>query len=1185
MVQPVIQEMPVDVLRGTRMAVVSLAVAIAWLLLLAASVRANPPAEGIRAAAATVVDVPMALPSVLFLPPRLPAGAADMARAAAATACDRLAQDIAAGGLARVVDRTQLDHILQERKLQAEPPRTMLSYDAMLRLEADTTRLVPETRLSLIDLSTGNIIAQQAFAWPPSKAAAKAMLDFCRGALQHVAKPAAGKLRVRTLWSTEDIDNERIRPLGRRLIALFDESLRRSDRVLLLHHLEAATSKEESLLLLMGLSRLPGGRQFAPQADATIELALREGEGRGKSFQETPVEIHVRITRGGSGHDQSLATVGTVAQFDRAATETWEKLAAMLREAQPGAAASWLDEMAVRRRQAEAELRIVRTLRGDTRDFGRLLTCVAHAEAAMKLDPTCEEAVVERLTSLKDACLRAATVHKGETEGEVEEIAERTLAGAVQYFDRFDPSPANRAAAREACRVAMHLGLGDIYFSGTYFHGVIRWTPRRLAMIQSAKLLLEDSLKHGSRTTAAGYEAMALVIVGRAMKHAGLPREEREPWIDGVLQQCALDEAKTAKAELIAKRRSQDEYNRVWLGALGLALDDGRRDRARELIARLQDRIAAGPPPPWIAPVAELRELVARLDDAAALADFDRWNHELNNPNVQRLGLGCPAMAPYHDKDAVSRRIIRGVLPCVPNVLLRQGFSSRRGKAICALAADENRLYVVIDGWITWDNFAAMAGSGHSQVLASLPLDKAGRPIDKTDQVSQPTADTFRDTLKPLLQPSVVRPLQVLAARCLGGKLYLGTRHNGLLVYDPQSWQWSNIGPEQGLPDEAIHAIYPLDDHTLFCAGRDSGVCYTIELPEAKVTLRHRVGGNARWRTPLLYWRSGTQLLAWTPLGLCGDLLAPQFTFTERAPAAPFGWNVPGGGLHASFYGGFVSLAEIQGRRFVTNAGLHEFDATGKIVRSWWESNHYEDDRGGVIYRVPLPSDCPLQSMHMVVMGSVLVFVEPGSMLAWDPKSDTWYGPLAPGGDHAFGTPAGLWLGGRDGLRFVAADDLFAKAKGAGRVLTTAQYRQRQQEIIAAMPPLDRAKAAFSMHQFDKAKPLLQEVLQDDPASVEALLLMGCLHDVWCLNQPDTALQFYQRLADVKANRNASFTGWYQRFVLLRTLERWPETLAAIDQISQRFPRLREYERRELDWWRGEAGKHVRPAANQKAGR
>ncbi len=128
-------------------ALAPVAVGIVCLLLVARPVQAQPLAGGGQAAT----------PSVLLLPPRLPPAAGDAARAAADAACDRLAQDLAAAGLARVVDRTQMDRVLQERRLQAEPARPMLSYDAMIRLEADTTRLAPETTLSLIDLSTGNI--------------------------------------------------------------------------------------------------------------------------------------------------------------------------------------------------------------------------------------------------------------------------------------------------------------------------------------------------------------------------------------------------------------------------------------------------------------------------------------------------------------------------------------------------------------------------------------------------------------------------------------------------------------------------------------------------------------------------------------------------------------------------------------------------------------------------------------------------------------------------------------------------------------------------------------------------------------------------------------------------------------------------------------------------------------------
>ena len=172
-----------------------------------------------------------------------------------------------------------------------------------------------------------------------------------------------GKLRVRALWSEDAIDNERLRPLGKRLINIFDESLRRSERIALVHHLEVATSKEESLLLLLGLSRLPGGRQFAPQADATIELRIVEGDGQGKTFADTPVEIGVRLRKGAGYQGDWLTTAGLVRDFDALVPQAWRTLARSLREVRAETATMLLDEMSLRRKQAEAEVQIVKAVR------------------------------------------------------------------------------------------------------------------------------------------------------------------------------------------------------------------------------------------------------------------------------------------------------------------------------------------------------------------------------------------------------------------------------------------------------------------------------------------------------------------------------------------------------------------------------------------------------------------------------------------------------------------------------------------------------------------------------------------------------------------------------------------------------------------------------------------------------
>ncbi len=275
-------------------------------------------------------------PAVVILPPRLPDAADASTRAAAELACDRLAEEIAAEGIARALDRSQVDRVIEEKRLAGNLSKPVVAYDAMIRLEVDVPSLVPEVRMNLIDLSQGNVMKQSRSAWPLREDDLRRMVRDCREGLRQVGRPEKGKLKVRCLEVASEEQNPRLVPLARRLQRLFDEAVARSPQLVPVHHLEAASVKEESLLLLMGLSRLPGSRQFLPQADATVELRLREGDGRGKTFEETPVEITARIIRGDAGGDQSFTSVATVAEFDRAAKETWQKVAGLLREAQPG---------------------------------------------------------------------------------------------------------------------------------------------------------------------------------------------------------------------------------------------------------------------------------------------------------------------------------------------------------------------------------------------------------------------------------------------------------------------------------------------------------------------------------------------------------------------------------------------------------------------------------------------------------------------------------------------------------------------------------------------------------------------------------------------------------------------------------------------------------------------------------
>ena len=64
-------------------------------------------------------------------------------------------------------------------------------------------------------------------------------------------------------------------------------------------------------------------------------------------------------------------------------------------------------------------------------------------------------------------------------------------------------------------------------------------------------------------------------------------------------------------------------------------------------------------------------------------------------------------------------------------------------------------------------------------------------------------------------------------------------------------------------------------------------------------------------------------------------------------------------------------------------------------------------------------------------------------------------------------------------------------------MMTTTEYRRRQQETIALMPPLNQAQLAISTRQFDAAKRLLNQILHDEANNAKALLLMGYVHELW----------------------------------------------------------------------------------------
>ena len=1115
---------------------------------------------------------------MLLLPPRLPAGASDAVRAAAEVACDRLAQDLAAAGSAQVVDRSQLDRILQERNLQAEPLRPMLSYDAMIRLEADTTRLAPQTTLGLIDLSTGSIIAQRAFAWPPDAAAAKAMLDFCRDSLKHLVKPAAGKLRVRTLWAAEAIANERIRPLGRRLIDLFEQSLRQSERVLVVRHLEAATSKEESLLLLLGLSRLPGGRQFTPQADATIELRVVESDGRGKTFPETPVEIGVRLRKGAAYQGDWVTTAGLVRDFDSLTAQAWHKLAQSLGEVRPETAATLLNEMSLRRKQAEAELRTVTELRksphSGPNDLARtLMAALLHAEAAIKLDPTYPEAVrlyIQILAGL-DAC-----DYQGRR---MPEASLRSLREAARYVEVFRQ---DSALCRDLCSYALPgRGLLRMFWDPeSYDDPVPPLTNARLTLapelvqaLDAVKRLLErgveDDVKFRFNTA-----EWTLVPVFRGMKLMDVPAAQRQAWLETIAARC-LEKVKRGTARAIEPTDDWQDCIHLQVRTAELLIEDGQMEPARRIMGRAQSEF----PPAYSATAYSvsnlMRAVVQKANDAQLSAAFHAWTQRGEKTKVHLIYIDWPSVDLYaRPKSLASARPATGSSsanqdacaalsssPIVPYyggdhpgpkmpVISAGGRGNYR-----PLSDGDGRLYFLTDSPLR---------------IAYVPLDAQGRPTGKAVRSPSRFGVNVWDAIKDISQPDWKdAPCWVTSARYWGGKLYVGTHRRGLQVFDPKTETWKGYGPEQGLPSRDVDEFFPIGGQALYCNTQRTH--YTLNLADGAVTLVHRADlrtWEKDWLVDwnlLLAWRDGQRVVAVDRSGVWDNLLSEARKRTPLPGPRCYGWRTDNLSRPDVF-----GAVETGGRRFcVCRGGLYEFDAAGTMkLLCAWETTEYWLHVAG--WQVVAPADCPLPDFDVVcATRSHLVFTDHRYLTIYDIDRDTWYGPVTLGLGNRPLTPLAttqgmLWGTSGDGLTYLALDDVVAYAKSLGRAMATAEYRRRAQQFIDAAKPLDRAKFALGMRQFGKAKSALQQVLDAEPDQPEALLLMGFLHVRDCLNQPAEALKYYRRAAELENNPVASYSGMFFSVHVLMDCRQWKEASELCQTIWQRYPGLAEFDRQSI---------------------
>ncbi|MBN1343926.1 MAG: tetratricopeptide repeat protein [Phycisphaerae bacterium] len=1127
-------------------------------------------------------------PALVVLPPRVSAKAKSSTQAAAELACDRLAQELAATGVVRVLDRKQIDRVLEERQLAGTTSEPVLSYDAMLRMDVQSDRLDPRAEVGVIETSTGSLVGQVSVGWPIREEDLGGIVSACQDAIGRVVHGRKDRLKVRYLGGGGIEPPVRLRPMAARLDQAFSGALRASsDRIVLVQHLEAGSSKEESLLLLLGMSRLAGKRTFVPEAHVLIEWRLSESDSLGKVFEETPIELAVRARRSGQPAGEWQRVLGKVKEFDSLIDKGWKALSESLSEARPDGAAEFLSGMARRREQAKTEIEVARSLAPkysaikhhvfNLRSYCRRShyrrgeggvqqdsEAVAHAAAAVKLDPTSEEAAFEYIMALVGQHTGNSRYERG---GVSESVTRRLLTEILRYARHFDGDTDHLREVYSAALLPTYLPpLGFLMEEKTAGQA-----SGALGDLAALKEIAEKCVSGDDDAIIEQYEDM-VAVVHRGMRAAGVSAEERWRWIEGILS--AYD-AQLAKAPM-TRDHTVPLFTKLFIGyrlramAAELAIEEGRVGSAGEFAWDVVSRWCSEAPELSVSDRASWLErtfgLAIGLDDAGLLAKLHGVTAPKVDDAVGLMKIEWPRFVLWKEEAPDRRRRER---PRVVQGLSIRATMSASAPSTCvikALVGDGDRLYILMTpGGLDTRRVHAedWAATAVPSEVGYLTLDGNGRPVGKPVALARsdgPALEVWDGiaTLPPLglgKQPSIC------CAQAASGRLYLGSMTCGLLVYDLDARSWKQYGPAQGLPSPCVSNLAPTGADTVWCAV-EGGHC-SVNVRTGQVQLISDWFHHGRESLPSWTgreWLGGKDKIPWYQQKLYADLIYFIGFRQTISNETAYGWPM-------SKYPQWSTAgqASVGSRRYcLCQDGLFELSSNNRIVRSWWPTFGLQP--ADSFCRVAVPANCPLEHDYVQLAGTdSLAVLNDGSsgagarrILALEPATETWFGPIdVEGGRHAIGTQAGVWLGDDNSeLRFLGNDDIKSAARAAGRVTTTEGYARSRDAFVASLPEIDQAKFLYGMRRFDDAKRLLEAVLRREPESAEALLFLGELHDRRALNQPEVAVRYYKQLAARDDDPSVALTGMFMLAGCLRDQGKWQEAYDMSEAILRRFERI-----------------------------
>ena len=1087
--------------------------------------RSSPPAQRPAADAPTIVVLP---PQLTVIPPT-------GVRTLAQHACDRLEEDLARTSRLRVVNRADLNRLIQERRTSPEQSQPALSYDAMLRLAVDADELLPHATLMLVDLSTGNPIDTWTLDWPIADAR---LAEIVAGLPQRLVKAdRAAEPRLKLRLTGVERTQVRMAPLGLRLETLFVDALGQSKGILLVQHLEAASAQEESLLLMMGFSRLAGGRQFAPQADATLELRIAESDEVGKAFEDVPIEVSFRLRHGARPSDEWTSAKGVVRNYDDLARQAWQGLAKQLDKADAGVGAKMLDDLSLRRKQALIEVKAIDSVKPDLPESQLARAKLDHIEAALKLDPLCEQAAFLRVWQLWTFFGHQWTKYSGSRE--VHEL----LLAAARYNELFPQNPERNAQVQDYAWDAVRMTPALLNASRGE---AITITPDLRVLLDAMKQMVEMSARGDPRRLSRGCPRY-LTIVYRGMRQAGVSVEQREAWMDGILAGVREQMTKIEKVASISRHNFVFHHHWIHLIAAQMAAEDDQPKRAKELVSFVRKQMKEPKAPAVDSQRGDLvrimRGVLIKLDDAAGLAEFDAWVKGSQTP-VRASWFGNIPGDGYRVYDLNDHRYKPIEITYMP--------AKNRPRALSPLCEGKGYMYALTwkDGNdISWSHMRGTSGQGVSQEVVRIGLDEAGRP-----KGGGAGRESNWEGLEALPQPTVKKYFQALCARFIDGKLYIGTMYSGLLIFDADKKQWKVIDPAAGLPCWSVYSMHPQDDGTLFCTGRlednSSSFYFTYAIKSGEVRILRktdRKAGIYPHELLLDVWKQDGTMRGLGVRAIVPDVMLGDYKKDIQAPN------------NGTYF--FARLGE---RLFVTSgAGVSELDPSGKVKGristggGSWVLPGFIDH--WLLTRQEMPNDTPATG-HLVGDGRYLWFT--GNCVLYDPESKTWYGPLmsesmAGLSGYSLATSAGLWTGNSQFMSFIDRQKYMEAAVEANRALKTDEYVKLRDAAIAKMPPLPQARTLTAQRKFPQAKAVLDPYLQEHGEEPLAILLTGMINDSWGLKNPAVADDCYSRLEQM-TDPSVKFTGMYMKLHVVSRDKKWDQAAATLKRIRDTFPTLEE---------------------------